>query len=263
MDLLVDLLKPIMLAGLVCMGRLVPIFRMAPFLGPNILTGLMRNSIIIAMVFLIYPAVRSQMPPDLDLGPGLVNIMLKEVIIGILIGYLVSLIFYMAGSVGFIIDNQRGAGMAQDADPLTGEMSSPTGNLLFQCIIIIFFLSGGFLVFLGMVFESYRLWPVFSFYPSLQIEVLVPFFARQLDLFMYGVLVLGAPMLIICFLVDFSMGLMNRFAPQLNVFFLAMPVKSGFTSFLLVLYLAVLFTLFRQNIFKQLRLLEMLGEVLS
>jgi type III secretion protein T len=49
-------------------------------------------------------------------------------------------------------------------------------------------------------------------------------------------------MLLICFLVDFGMGLMNRFAPQLNVFFLAMPVKSGLSMALMTVYWLAMFS---------------------
>jgi type III secretion protein T len=50
--------------------------------------------------------------------------------------------------------------------------------------------------------------------------------------------ILAAPMVICMFLVDFSLGLVNRFAPSLNVFFLSMPIKSALSLLVLVLYTA-------------------------
>jgi type III secretion protein T len=89
------------------------------------------------------------------------------------------------------------------------------------------------------------------------------FFASQLDVIMYGIAVLGAPMLIICFLVDFGMGMMNRFAPQLNVFFLSMPIKSGLSMVLLIIYWSVLFTVLKQGLKEQQLLLETFKELLT
>ena len=45
-----------------------------------------------------------------------------------------------------------------------------------------------------------------------------------------------------CLFTDLSLGLINRFASQLNVYVLAMPIKSALSSFLLIFYFAVLMT---------------------
>ena len=47
------------------------------------------------------------------------------------------------------------------------------------------------------------------------------------------------------FIAEFGLGLMNRFSPQLNVFFLAMPVKSGIASVLIIFYLVFLMEFFK------------------
>jgi type III secretion protein T len=48
-------------------------------------------------------------------------------------------------------------------------------------------------------------------------------------------------MMIMMFLSDMGLGLMNRFAQQLNVFTLSMPIKSALALFVLILYLPILF----------------------
>ncbi|MGC8720449.1 MAG: flagellar biosynthetic protein FliR, partial [Thermodesulforhabdaceae bacterium] len=66
------------------------------------------------------------------------------------------------------------------------------------------------------------------------------FFLAKMDQLMMTAMLLSAPFLIAIFLVDLALGIVNRFVPQLNVFFLSMPVKSGVASFLFVLYLSVI-----------------------
>lgn len=53
-------------------------------------------------------------------------------------------------------------------------------------------------------------------------------------------LLLAAPVAAACLLVDISLGLINRFSPQLNAYVLAMPIKSGLAAILLCFYLGLL-----------------------
>ncbi len=55
------------------------------------------------------------------------------------------------------------------------------------------------------------------------------------------VVLLSAPVIIIMLLAELGLGLASRFTPQLQVFFLAMPIKTGLALFVLVLYAGILF----------------------
>jgi type III secretion protein T len=248
----------------ICMARLAPIFKLVPFMGSSHLNAPIRNAIILSITFLVYPAVIAGAPAEgIEFSITMGLVVVKEIVIGVMLGFLISLIFYMASGVGFIVDNQRGMSSAQGADPLAGETSTPLGNTIFFTLVVLFIAGGGFLSFFGLLIESYSFWPVFSFSPNFQSTAMETFFASQLDIIMYGIAVLGAPMLIICFLVDFGMGMMNRFAPQLNVFFLSMPIKSGLSMVLLIIYWSVLFTVLKQGLKEQQLLLETFKELLT
>jgi type III secretion protein T len=49
-------------------------------------------------------------------------------------------------------------------------------------------------------------------------------------------------LIVAMFLAEFALALVSRFAPQLQVFFLAMPIKSGLSILLLIYYGPVLFS---------------------
>jgi type III secretion protein T len=69
----------------------------------------------------------------------------------------------------------------------------------------------------------------------------------------------ACPVIIVLFFAEFGLGLMNRFAPQLNVFILSMPIKSGLAMFLFVIYMEFLFDYFKVEFLRvpnALRLLE-------
>ena len=65
----------------------------------------------------------------------------------------------------------------------------------------------------------------------------------------------SAPILIVLFLAEFGLGMISRFAPQLNVFFMAMPVKSWLSMFFLLFYFSLLGQLFREYFFTQSKLM--------
>jgi type III secretion protein T len=149
------------------------------------------------------------------------------------------LVFWIAEGTGFFIDNQRGSSMAEVQDPVSDSSTSPFGLLLTKIVAVLFFVGGGFHAFLILLYESYRLWPVFSYFPSFHPEL--PAAALGiLDGIMGFIVLFSAPLILAMFLAEFGLGLMNRFSPQLNVFFLAMPVKSAIASVLIVLYLGIL-----------------------
>jgi len=54
-------------------------------------------------------------------------------------------------------------------------------------------------------------------------------------------LLLAAPVLIAMLMSELGLALVSRFAPQLQVFFLAMPIKSALALFVLVIYSSTLF----------------------
>ena len=58
-----------------------------------------------------------------------------------------------------------------------------------------------------------------------------------LDEMLKTTVVISAPVIIVMFLATIGLGLVNRTAPQLNVFFLSMPVKSALGVAMLIVYL--------------------------
>ena len=164
----------------------------------------------------------------------------KEWLVGFLLGYGVGWLFWSIQAAGGLIDNQRGAAIAASIDPLQGHESSPLGNLFSQGFITYFFASGGFLMLTGLFMQSYVLWPVTNAIP-LPSPDLPRTALAILDHGMRLALVLAAPVLVVMFLSEFALALVSRFAPQVQVFILAMPIKSGLAIFMLIFYFHTLF----------------------
>lgn len=129
--------------------RLFGCFIMLPILSKQMLgSNLLRNGIICSMALFLYPVIATQAQPVSIDGITLVMVLAKEILLGLLISFVVAIPFWAIEATGFFIDNQRGATLASSFNPALGQQSTPTGILLTQTLITLFFVSGSFLAFL-------------------------------------------------------------------------------------------------------------------
>ena len=226
-------------------ARLLAFVQIAPFFGSSVIMPV-RFGILLSLYLVLHPAILPTIPALMPLTTaGLITIAtlaLKEVFIGFVLGYLAGLLFWTIESAGFFIDNQRGAGQATETDPLSGQQSSPIGSFFFQSLVYVFYASGAFVAMLVLVYSTYEVWPVGQMLPYefFTKDGAALFFGERVSRLAADMMLLSAPVVLACLFTDISLGLINRFASQLNVYVLAMGIKSGIAAFLLLIYLAVL-----------------------
>lgn len=220
--------------------RLLVMFSIMPVLSEQVVPGMARRTVVVALALIIVPITIGPLKA-VELNFLVTSmIVIKEVFLGVLIGFLGGVPFWIAENVGNFIDNQRGATMGEIFSPLSGSQASPIGLMMLQVAAALFFVTGAVLVFLGSVYESYKIWPVFSVMP--QFETSFPMaFLNEADAMMKTTVLLAAPAVLIMLLATLGLGIINRSAPQLNVFFLSMPVKSALGIFFMIPYLPYLF----------------------
>ncbi|MBV7485192.1 type III secretion system export apparatus subunit SctT [Bordetella sp. BOR01] len=220
--------------------RILAMCLMLPLFNRQLLPGLLRYAIGAAMGLILVPALAPRYAA-IDLGwIELVLLVAKEVFVGLVLGFLVAIPFWIFEAVGFVIDNQRGASLGATINPATGNDSSPLGILFNQAFLVFFLVGGGFTLMLTMLYDSFRLWDLWDWAPTLRRES-IPLMLDQLSRFARLVLLFAAPAVVAMFLAELGLALVSRFAPQLQVFFLAMPIKSGLALLVLVLYMSTLF----------------------
>jgi len=220
--------------------RILAMFIALPLFNAQIIPGMLRFAVAGALGLVMVPVLAPTVAAS-TLDPGmLVLLMLKEAFVGFVIGYLAAIPFWIFEAVGFLIDNQRGASIAATLNPLTGNDSSPLGILFNQAFIVFFLLSGGFTLLLGTLYDSFALWGALQWTPELRAES-VPVMLEQLGRLVRMAMLLAAPALVAMFLAEFGLALVSRFAPQLQVFFMAMPIKSALAILVLLLYASSLF----------------------
>ena len=234
------------LAAVLGMARIGGAFAVCPALADSMIPGVARRAAVLGFSCLVIPFIKAGMPPG-EPNVGMFALLaVKEAFIGFLLGFFAAVPFWIAENVGNFIDNQRGATMGEVYSPLSGAQVSTTGIFFTQIVSTLFFVGGAVLVFLGALYASYSLWPVFpapsasgaanplgiAFASNAPIQIL-----GAVDSMLRVTVIISAPVIIIMFLATLGLGFVNRTAPQLNVFFLSMPVKSALGIAMLAVYL--------------------------
>lgn len=202
-------------------------------------SALLRNGILISLTLPILPLLHAHLG-GYDVNdwrwlkwiPG-------EVVIGLLLSFASAIPFWAVDMSGFLLDTLRGSTMATVFNPGVGVQSSLYGLLFSQFLCALFFISGGMNLTLSGLYDSYHSLP-----PGETLffnHTFLTFIQAEWQRLYRVCLSFSLPAVICMVLSDLALGLLNRSAQQLNVFSLAMPVKSALTLIILLLTLPYAF----------------------
>lgn len=223
---------------LLTLFRIIPIMTLAPFLGAKNLPSASKMMFGVALTAMMSPYVILTAKADLDFNTLFIVYAIKEIVIGLIIGFLASIPFYIGMTSGSLIDHVRGASSLQITDPSTQTQTGPLGLLYNYVLIALFFIIGGPFYFFSALADSFQLIPVDGYFQASFFQANVPFwrvFTQLLYRIMSLALQLAAPSLIGILMVEMFLGITNRMAPQVQIVFLGIPLKSWVGIFLLAL----------------------------
>ena len=219
--------------------RIAAAFLILPLLTQETVPALVRNVLFVSLALIVVPLTSyglQSVPTANIVWPFIV---MKELFIGASIGFLFGAIFWAVSIAGGVIDTQAGANMANAMDPVQGHQSSPNSRWLAQFASWLFMVSGGLLIFVDLLLTSYQLYPVTAPLPSLS-HIGMQIYLGEFNYIMTTALLLAAPVVLLLALVDLCFGLVNRFAQELNVLSITMPVKSWVAVLILMLNLGLI-----------------------
>ncbi len=193
-----------------------PVFG-SPHVSREVKIGLMGSMALIFFFLLPYP---EYLPLDvIPFGIALI----KELFIGILIGYVSFLPFAALQNTGELIDTQMGISTAMAFDPRLG-MANLTRRFLFYLTMIIFLMCNGHHVLIKALYFSYQMIPPGTWHFGIS-EELFQFLTQNVNDIFLMALKYGLPALGAIFIGQVSLGVIARVAPQTNVFILSLPVN--------------------------------------
>ena len=201
-------------------ARVAPTFLLIPVLSARIVSNALTRQILILFVV-------AGIAPHVDFtlnGPTGVRLAfacLAESITGIAIGVIVAGPFWVASLVGELIDNQRGATIADSIDPASGVEAAILGPFLNVLFANVFLQKGG--LFLLMTFFAKSLIDVPLGSPA---HLHYTGLTSLLNHLIQTAISLSAPVALGLLLLDGILAFLSRFCKQLNAFSLSLTIKS-------------------------------------
>ncbi|GAA0778091.1 type III secretion system export apparatus subunit SctT [Brevundimonas sp. 3P9-tot-E] len=213
--------------------RVATTFLLMPLLSPQTVPAMVRNSIFLVFglaVLTMQPQVAQMTLPTAQW----ILLFGKEALVGVVIGFFFATMLWAFEAAGQIIDTKVGATMAQVVDPLSGHQTSLNGEFLGRLANFVFMFSGGLLLLVGTILDSFVIWPIGSLTPVLTMSSLSLFEGEFTRLMTLAVL-FASPVLVVLFVTDGALGLVNRYAPQLNVFSLSLSIKAWLATLIILI----------------------------
>lgn len=208
--------------------RIAPIVAIAPFLGAK-LPGGVKIALAITLTILFIPQLIQTSTHVFSFDIGYIGYGLKELFMGFILAFLASIPFYIAQSGGSLIDFMRGSSSLQVPDPTMQSQTSSIGVMFNYVLILVFFQVGGLFFFLDAVNESFRILPIDKFITSNFFHISVPFWKTITGLFTRVMAIsiqIAAPSIVSILMAEMFLGIANRLAPQVQIVFLGMSLKS-------------------------------------
>lgn len=208
-----------------------------PFFGGNSIPKTVKAALTIVLAIAIWPYVKvdgALMPSS----PWNIAIMiLGEMVLGLCMGIAVHVMFSAIQTGGNFIGVQMGFSMVNVLDPLTGTNESVTAHFLYMTAILVFLSLNGHLYLLSAMVDSFKHVPPGQLFISSKLTAQILTISK--DLFILAVKV-ASPIIASIFVVDLSLALISKMAPQMNVLMLGFPLKILVGFFFLSMVFTVL-----------------------
>lgn len=232
----------LMLGMGLAMARILPVMILVPAFCFKYLKGPLRYAVVCAVTLVPAPAIGRALSTQGDDWFGIAGLLLKESVLGVLLGSLMYAPFWMFASVGALLDSQRGALSGGQINPSLGPDATPLGELFQETLIMLLILSGGLSLITQVIWDSYMVWPPTAWLPDMTFDGL-NVFLEQLNLTMRHMMLYAAPFIGLLLLIEAALAIIGLYAQQLNVSILSMPAKSMAGLAFLLIYMPTLLEL--------------------
>ncbi len=223
--------------------RISTVIAIAPVFGAKQVPSQVKVGLAVVLAIVVtpiaIPALKSQGVPSTLLG--FVAPLVSHVVIGLMMGFVVSLIITAVEMGGALLDTQVGFTMAQTFNPAVGEMSAPLTQFQSMYAVLLFLLAHGHYILIAALANSFATVPAVTV--NLGSGAYMNFVTDVTFSVLTNGLKIAAPAGAILMVIDFSFALLARAVPQMNVFYVGMPIKA-IAGLLLVAAVLPLFAVF-------------------
>jgi flagellar biosynthetic protein FliR len=242
--------------------RITAFLVVVPVLSSKNVPNTFKIGLSVFISLIIYAGIGTANPVPID--SSYILLILREILVGVLLGFLAYLFFTAVQIAGSFMDIQIGFGIANVIDPMTGASAPLLGNLKYMIAMLLFLSFDGHHYLLGAIINSYKWVPlnneIFARIYSGQIS---EFLLRSFASMFYLAFQLSAPVIAAMFLTDLGLGLLTRVAPQFNIFVVGAPLKMILGFLLLILLFPELISQFHSLFSSMFEAIDKLFQLLA
>ncbi|TCZ79975.1 flagellar type III secretion system protein FliR [Paenibacillus albiflavus] len=247
---------------LLILCRISAFFVVAPIFSARNVPVMLKIGLAALISFIAFATVGTEL--QIEMNAMYIMYVIREVLVGLMLGFLAYMFFTVVQIAGSLIDFQIGFGISNVIDPMSGTAAPVIGNFKFMLATLLFLALDGHHLFIKGMLESFNWIPLTN-------ELFAKIYDGQVSTFIADSFVnvfalafqLAAPVLVSLFLTDLGLGLLTRVAPQFNVFVVGIPVKLLVGLIMILVLLSSMSSLFQDVFIQMLRAMEKLMHIIA
>lgn len=200
--------------------RISAMMMAAPVFGARLMPVRIRIFMAFAFSLIAFPMLPAV--PQVDpISLASLSIITQQILIGLAMGFMIQMVFQALVIAGEAIANGMGLGFARMVDPANGVQVPVISQFLIVMATLLFVVFNGHLMMIDMVVQSFKVLPISESGLPAQGFWQVASWASQM---FAGGLLVAIPAVTALLVVNISMGVITRAAPQLNIFAVGFPL---------------------------------------
>jgi flagellar biosynthetic protein FliR len=237
----ISFLPALAAAFMLVFARIGTMVMLLPGLGELSVPVRVRLTVALVLAAVLLPLHRAAYTVDLrSFGPVLA-LFGEELFIGAVLGMTARLTISALQVAGSVIAQQLGLGFVTEVDPTQGQQNVIVGNFLSILGVTLIFVADMHHLVIAALDDSYTLFrpgevPLLGDVAALQTRTVASAFRIGIQL--------SAPFLVFGLLFNLGLGVLSRLMPQMQVFFVGMPLSIVIGFLILVLVLGAMMSTF-------------------
>ncbi len=224
--------------ALLVFSRIAGFASTAPLIGNKQIPGLVKIGFSILLTLLIFPMI--DVPSEYPKNYGFIYLIVINAALGMLIGWIISLVITIAKVAGEMLDMQMALNAATIFDPSTQAQTTIIGHFFDFMSLVIFISVGGMEKTIEALYRSFTSFPVIMYNLNFSFDKVLKATAEIITI---GFLIVS-PIIMIILTVDLILGLMSRAAPQINAFQVSFSIKPSVGILLILILLPSIMEIF-------------------
>jgi flagellar biosynthetic protein FliR len=201
-------------------ARISGLLMVMPLIGTRMVSMRVRLLLAVAVTLVVVPLLPPT-PKVEAISLASVIIILQQLLIGVLLGFVTELLMQVFVIAGQLIAMQTGLGIATTVDPSQGASVVVISQWFLFMVSLVFLSLNGHLVLIEILVDSFRSIPIgTASFSAEQFGLLVNWSGWMIA----AAVVISLPAMTALLIVNLAFGVMTRAAPQLNIFALGFPV---------------------------------------